>query len=231
MIAIALEKPGQFIAVDGPPLVPAPGDALVRVHRIGICGTDLHAFAGRQPFFSYPRISRRTSSVSRSSTRAAIQTGSRPAIAARSSPISIVGAVTHAGRAGPTAAPSSSASEYTSMAACARRSSSLHGSSTSRARSPTISSPSSRRWRSVPTPSIARPSGRMILSWSSAPDPSAWRQPICPGAGCHVRGDGRTKIAARFLSGASSTLHTRWRPAPIRSKSFAASAAVSCRRS
>jgi 2-desacetyl-2-hydroxyethyl bacteriochlorophyllide A dehydrogenase len=56
MIAIALEKPGQFIAVDGPPPAPAPGDALVRVHRIGICGTDLHAFAGRQPFFSYPRI-------------------------------------------------------------------------------------------------------------------------------------------------------------------------------
>lgn len=56
MIAIALEKPGQFIAVDGPPPAPAPGDALVRVHRIAICGTDLHAFAGRQPFFSYPRI-------------------------------------------------------------------------------------------------------------------------------------------------------------------------------
>ena len=56
MIAIALEKPGQFIAVDGPPPAPAPGDALVRVHRIGICGTDLHAFGGRQPFFSYPRI-------------------------------------------------------------------------------------------------------------------------------------------------------------------------------
>lgn len=56
MIGIVLEKPGQFIAVDGPPPAPAPGDALVRVHRIGICGTDLHAFAGRQPFFSYPRI-------------------------------------------------------------------------------------------------------------------------------------------------------------------------------
>lgn len=29
---------------------------LVRVRRIGICGTDLHAFEGRQPYFSYPRI-------------------------------------------------------------------------------------------------------------------------------------------------------------------------------
>jgi len=28
----------------------------VRVHRIGVCGTDLHAFAGKQPFFTYPRV-------------------------------------------------------------------------------------------------------------------------------------------------------------------------------
>lgn len=56
MIQIALEKPGRFIAVDGPRPTPAPGEALVRVHRIGVCGTDLHAFAGRQPFFNYPRI-------------------------------------------------------------------------------------------------------------------------------------------------------------------------------
>ena len=56
MLQIVLEKPGQFAATDGPEPTLAPGDALVRVHRIGVCGTDLHAFAGRQPFFSYPRI-------------------------------------------------------------------------------------------------------------------------------------------------------------------------------
>ncbi|MEM7737253.1 MAG: zinc-binding alcohol dehydrogenase family protein [Deinococcota bacterium] len=33
-----------------------PDDALVKVHKVGICGTDLHAFQGRQNFFSYPRI-------------------------------------------------------------------------------------------------------------------------------------------------------------------------------
>ena len=32
------------------------GEAIVRIQRIGICGTDLHAFKGNQPFFSYPRI-------------------------------------------------------------------------------------------------------------------------------------------------------------------------------
>jgi 2-desacetyl-2-hydroxyethyl bacteriochlorophyllide A dehydrogenase len=35
---------------------PAPGYALIRIRRIGICGTDLHAFEGTQPFFNYPRI-------------------------------------------------------------------------------------------------------------------------------------------------------------------------------
>lgn len=33
-----------------------PDEALLKVHRIGICGTDMHAFKGNQPFFSYPRI-------------------------------------------------------------------------------------------------------------------------------------------------------------------------------
>lgn len=32
------------------------GQALVKVKRIGICGTDLHAFEGTQPFFEYPRV-------------------------------------------------------------------------------------------------------------------------------------------------------------------------------
>jgi 2-desacetyl-2-hydroxyethyl bacteriochlorophyllide A dehydrogenase len=32
------------------------GFSLLRVLRIGICGTDIHAFAGNQPFFQYPRI-------------------------------------------------------------------------------------------------------------------------------------------------------------------------------
>lgn len=30
--------------------------AIVKIERIGICGTDLHAFEGTQPFFNYPRI-------------------------------------------------------------------------------------------------------------------------------------------------------------------------------
>lgn len=57
MQTIILEQPGQFrLTTTGAPPAPGAGEALVRVHRIGICGTDIHAFHGRQPFFSYPRI-------------------------------------------------------------------------------------------------------------------------------------------------------------------------------
>lgn len=33
-----------------------PGHAIIKVRRVGICGTDLHAFEGTQPYFDYPRI-------------------------------------------------------------------------------------------------------------------------------------------------------------------------------
>jgi threonine dehydrogenase-like Zn-dependent dehydrogenase len=56
MLSITLNEPGKFSVTDVPEPRPAPGEALVRVHRIGVCGTDLHAFAGKQPFFSYPRV-------------------------------------------------------------------------------------------------------------------------------------------------------------------------------
>lgn len=57
MQSLLLQEPGVLRAVALPePAAPGPGEALVRVHRVGVCGTDLHAFRGRQPFFSYPRI-------------------------------------------------------------------------------------------------------------------------------------------------------------------------------
>ncbi|CAH1231875.1 L-galactonate-5-dehydrogenase [Paenibacillus allorhizoplanae] len=44
----------KYVEVEEPSV--GVGEALVRIQRIGICGTDLHAFKGNQPFFSYPRI-------------------------------------------------------------------------------------------------------------------------------------------------------------------------------
>lgn len=57
MKTIILEEPGQFQLSDTEaPASLEDGHALVRVKRVGICGTDLHAYGGNQPFFSYPRI-------------------------------------------------------------------------------------------------------------------------------------------------------------------------------
>ena len=57
MKTIVLDEPGRFRLADRTaPSGPAPGEALVRVHRVGVCGSDLHAFRGKQPFFSYPRV-------------------------------------------------------------------------------------------------------------------------------------------------------------------------------
>jgi 2-desacetyl-2-hydroxyethyl bacteriochlorophyllide A dehydrogenase len=56
MRQIILAEPGRFATETVAPPAPADGQALVRVRRVGVCGTDLHAFAGRQPFFSYPRV-------------------------------------------------------------------------------------------------------------------------------------------------------------------------------
>lgn len=41
---------------DLPEPEPTEGHAIVAIRRIGICGTDYHAYKGRQPFFQYPRI-------------------------------------------------------------------------------------------------------------------------------------------------------------------------------
>ena len=57
MKAIVLEQPGTLRLHDvTAPTKASAGEALARVRRVGICGTDLHAFGGNQNFFSYPRI-------------------------------------------------------------------------------------------------------------------------------------------------------------------------------
>ncbi len=58
MKSIVLDEPEQFSLTEIPPpsCQPSTNEALVRVRRVGICGTDLHAFKGEQPFFNYPRV-------------------------------------------------------------------------------------------------------------------------------------------------------------------------------
>ncbi|RYY62164.1 MAG: zinc-binding alcohol dehydrogenase family protein [Chitinophagaceae bacterium] len=56
MHAIVCSNPGSllFTSVETP--ARGQGHTLIKIRRIGICGTDLHAFDGSQPFFTYPRI-------------------------------------------------------------------------------------------------------------------------------------------------------------------------------
>src|SRR5579862_1505876 len=57
MNALSLESPHSFWHIDLPePNAPGAGEALVRVHRVGICGTDISAYLGKMPFVTYPRI-------------------------------------------------------------------------------------------------------------------------------------------------------------------------------
>lgn len=56
MKALICTSPGSFEYRDIATPELQAGHALIHIKRIGICGTDLHAYQGTQPFFSYPRI-------------------------------------------------------------------------------------------------------------------------------------------------------------------------------
>ena len=56
MKALVCEKPGSFEYKEVSEPLFEPGHAIIKIKRIGICGTDLHAYQGNQPYFSYPRI-------------------------------------------------------------------------------------------------------------------------------------------------------------------------------
>ena len=57
MKALQLLEPKQWRQIDiAEPNQPGPGEALLRVRNIGICGTDMSGYLGKMPFFSYPRI-------------------------------------------------------------------------------------------------------------------------------------------------------------------------------
>ncbi len=56
MKTIVCEEPYKFALRDVPMPERGEGEALLRIKRTGICGTDLHAYRGNQPFFTYPRV-------------------------------------------------------------------------------------------------------------------------------------------------------------------------------
>ncbi len=56
MRQILLREPGDFVDRQVPRPVASTGDALVRIRRVGVCGSDFHAFAGRHPAYTFPRV-------------------------------------------------------------------------------------------------------------------------------------------------------------------------------
>ena len=56
MLTIVCDAPGRLRAEDRPAPHRGDGEVLVRLRRIGVCGTDLHIYTGNQPYLSYPRV-------------------------------------------------------------------------------------------------------------------------------------------------------------------------------
>lgn len=56
MLTVVCESPLNLAAHQRPRPQRAPGEVLLRVKRVGVCGTDLHIYTGNQPFLSYPRV-------------------------------------------------------------------------------------------------------------------------------------------------------------------------------
>lgn len=56
MKALVLTEPGHFEYKSSTKPDLKENHAIIKIKRIGVCGTDFHAFEGTQPFFEYPRI-------------------------------------------------------------------------------------------------------------------------------------------------------------------------------
>lgn len=54
--AIVCEEPYKLSVGARPAPVPAADEALIRIRRVGLCGTDYHIFSGKHPYLEYPRV-------------------------------------------------------------------------------------------------------------------------------------------------------------------------------
>ena len=56
MRAILCDTPGTLRLIERPRPEPGAGQVVIRVRRMGVCGTDLHIFQGKHPYLEYPRV-------------------------------------------------------------------------------------------------------------------------------------------------------------------------------
>ena len=56
MKALVLQNPGQASIQSVPEPIPQLGTVLLRVRMVGLCGSDLNSYRGKNPLVHYPRI-------------------------------------------------------------------------------------------------------------------------------------------------------------------------------
>jgi threonine dehydrogenase-like Zn-dependent dehydrogenase len=56
MKALILQQPGEAAITTVPNIAPVGDEILLKVQRVGLCGSDLNSFRGKNPMVSYPRI-------------------------------------------------------------------------------------------------------------------------------------------------------------------------------
>ncbi len=56
MKSIVCQQPGELHFAESEKPQPKVGEVLLKIRAIGVCGTDIHAYGGNQPFFTYPRV-------------------------------------------------------------------------------------------------------------------------------------------------------------------------------
>ncbi|MEZ9922643.1 zinc-binding alcohol dehydrogenase family protein [Vibrio breoganii] len=56
MKTLVCQEPNKIEYIERVKPLIEPNEVLLKINSVGICGTDIHAFAGKQAFFSYPRV-------------------------------------------------------------------------------------------------------------------------------------------------------------------------------
>lgn len=56
MLTVICQSPGTLLAQQRPLPQRGADEVLLRVKRVGVCGTDLHIYTGDQPYLAYPRV-------------------------------------------------------------------------------------------------------------------------------------------------------------------------------
>ncbi|MCC7176384.1 MAG: alcohol dehydrogenase catalytic domain-containing protein [Bryobacterales bacterium] len=75
MLRATMTSPGVIRFDDVPVPVPAPDQVLLRVRRIGVCGSDIHVWHGRHPYTSYPVVQGHEFSAEVAETAAGLAAG------------------------------------------------------------------------------------------------------------------------------------------------------------